>query len=368
MIDPNLRWTSQHLLHGHLARDAKTVLQHLADSPYADEVPDFYGEGGATTTLETRVANLTGREGARFVAKGMIAQMAALRVHAEKSGRNTVAAHRLSHFDYDEMGAVERLHPLTLLRCGDHGTPFTVADLEALGELPGVVSVELPLRRAGYRLTPWDDLVAIADWCRAKTVPLHLDGARSWGAAIAYGRSLSEVAALGSSIYLSFYKELGGLAGCCLAGDKDFLAAVSPWIVRHGGELFRLFPLAISALDGLDQHLPHLGDYAARAREFALAINAIDGAYTQPIVPHTNGMQICLEVAADVAEPVLEELTRATGLWLAPGLFKTGREDHCGFDVEIGTASMSLDAATWADHIERLIEMTHAAAIKNAAE
>lgn len=368
MIDAKMRWTSTHLLNGHVSRDAKTVLQDLVDSPYAAEVPDFYGEGGATTLLEERVADLTGREAARFVAKGMIAQMAALRVHAETSGRMTVAVHRLSHFDYDEMGAVERLHPLTLLRTGDHGTPSTVDDLEELGELPGVVSVELPLRRAGYRLTPWDDLVAIADWCREKNVPLHLDGARSWGAAVAYDKPLAEVAALGASIYLSFYKELGGLAGCCLAGDKEFLEAANPWIVRHGGEMFRSFPVAISALDGLDQHLPRLGEYAARAREFAAAINVIDGAYTMPIVPHTNGMQICLELDAEAAEPVLEELTRESGLWLAPGFFKLGREGYCGFDVEIGTASMSLDVATWADHITRLIEMTRAAATSNAAE
>lgn len=362
MIDPKLRWSSKHLLNGHVPRDVKSVLQDLADSPYAQEVPDFYGEGGAAELLEARVADLTGREAARFVAKGMIAQMAALRVHAERSGRMTVAVHRLSHFDYDEMGAVERLHPLQLLRTGDHDNPFTVKDLEALGEVPGVVSVELPLRRAGYRLTPWDDLVAISDWCREKNVPLHLDGARSWGAAVAYGKPLSEVAALGSSIYLSFYKELGGLAGCCLAGDVAFLEAAKPWIVRHGGELFRSFPVAISALDGLDNHLPRLGEYAARAREFAAAINAIDGAYTMPRVPHTNGMQICLELDAAVAEPVLEELTRETGLWLAPGFFKSGREGFCGFDVEIGTGAMSLDADIWADHIERLIDMTRAAA------
>lgn len=368
MIDVSLRAHCPIALTAHEPRDVRTQLQTLAESPYADLPADAYGNGGAAAELENRLVELTGHAAAKFISKGMIAQMAALRTWAEKSGRMSAAIHRLSHFDYDEMGAVEQLHPIKFLRCGDHSGPFTVADLEALGELPGVVSVELPLRRSGYKLTPWDELVAISEWCRTHQVPLHFDGARAWGAAVGYGKPLSELTALADSIYLSFYKELGGLSGCILAGDDSFIAATAPWVARHGGQLYRQFPATVSALDGLDRHLPKLPEYAARARTIAEAINRIEGAYTIPDVPHTAGFQICLELNAEQAEPALEALTRETRIWLAPGFYKMARENHCCFDVETGSAAARLEPAAWATHIERLIEMTKAGSHPKAAE
>lgn len=368
MIDRALMAECHTFISGHEPQSVSAQLHALADSPHAVHEPDRYGGNGATKLLEERVAGLAGREAARFVSKGTIAQMAALRVWADRSGRPTAAVHQLSHFNQDEMGAIERLHGLALLRCGDTAGPFTVSDLEDLGELPGVVSVELPLRNSGYKLTPWHELVAISDWCKSNNVPFHIDGARAWGAAIAYGKELSEIAALCDSIYLSFYKELGGLYGCVLCGDAEFIAACDPWISRHGGAVFRQFPAAISALDGLDTHLPNLASYANRARKMAAAINGIDGAFTIPSVPHTNGFQIGIECDPDTAERALDALSRESQIWIGPGFYRMQREDQCCFDVEIGTAAARLEPAAWAAHIERLIELTRSAELKPAAE
>ncbi len=368
MIDRALMAKCHTYISGHAPQSVSDQLNALAASEHAQLPPDRYGEGGATTLLEQRCADLTGRDAARFVAKGMIAQMAAIRVWCDRSQRPTAAVHQLSHFNQDEMGAIERLHGITLLRCGELSGPFTVKHLDELGELPGVVSVELPLRNSGYKLTPWDDLVDISNWCRDKGVPFHIDGARAWGAAVAYGKSLADIAALCDSIYLSFYKELGGLYGCVLCGDSAFIADADTWISRHGGIPFRQFPAAISALDGLAKHLPHLKDYADRAREIAAAINRVEGAFTIPAVPHTNGFQIGMECDPETAEAALLQLTEESGIWIGPGFYAMAREDQCCFDVEVGTAAMSLDAATWAAHIERLIEMTRAAAAPKAAE
>ena len=80
-----------------------------------------------------------------------------------------MAVHPLSHIDHDELSAYERLHGLRPIRVGDLG-PYTVADLDECGELPGVVTVELPLRFAGLLLPRWDELGAIAEWCRNRDI------------------------------------------------------------------------------------------------------------------------------------------------------------------------------------------------------
>jgi len=48
--------------------------------------------------------------------------------------------------------------------------------------------------------------------------------------------------------YVSFYKGIGALPGCCLAGPADILAEVREWRQRMGGTLFGLWPNAASAL------------------------------------------------------------------------------------------------------------------------
>lgn len=191
--------------------------------PEADDRPDEYGAGGPVGALERQVAGMLGKPAARFVIKGVIAQQAALRLCAEDPRLWTVALHPLSHLDVDEMNALERLQPLQAIRLG-RTHPFGVTELEAAGEPISVVTTELPLRRGGFAVPEWDDLVAVSTWCRDHQVPLHIDGARLWESAPYYQRSLAEIAALGDSVYVSFYKGLGGLAGCVLAGSDDFLA------------------------------------------------------------------------------------------------------------------------------------------------
>jgi len=76
------------------------------------------------------------------------------RVWTDRSGSVTVALHPKSHIDFDEDGGYERLHGLTPARVGGV-SPFVVEDLQALSRPLGLVVVELPLRRAGYKLPSW---------------------------------------------------------------------------------------------------------------------------------------------------------------------------------------------------------------------
>jgi len=68
---------------------------------------------------------------------------------------------------------------------------------------------------------------------------------------------------------VSFYKGLEGLAGAALAGPQDVVDEARRWRKRMGGTLFRLTPFAVSALSGLRDRLPRMGEYAAWARSLA---------------------------------------------------------------------------------------------------
>lgn len=342
-------------LSGHRRQTIRETLARLGHSPLADLPRDVYGEGAAMQALERDVAALLGYPAAVFMPKGVIAQQAALRIWTERSGFKTVGLHPKCHIDFDERGAYERLHGLQAVRLGLDHQPFGRAELEAAAEEFGVVTVELPLRRAGFKLPDWDELVAISDWCRARGVPLHFDGARLWEAQPHYARPLTEIAGLADSTYVSFYKGLGGLGGSILAGPADFIAAARVWQGRHGGNLWTAFPFVISAAEGLRHYLPRMPAYRVRARALAAALARIPGVRAVPAPPPTNAFQVYLPVSLKALDAAHLELARNSGVWLFGRFAETVLPDLTMAEITIGDAAEDLSDGEIVELVDRLV-------------
>ena len=274
----------------------------MAASRHLDLGLDAYSNGPAIARLEKSVAERLGKPAALWFPKGIIAQQAALLADAAASGREVVALHPKSHLAVDEAGALERLAGLTAVRVGKDHRHFSVDDLEKIREPLAAVTLELPLRNAGYQALAWDDLTAIADWSRQNKAMFHLDGARLWEVQPWYGRPLAEIAALADSVYVSLYKGLGGIAGCVLAGEATLIEAVKPWRVRYGGDLPLAFPLIVTALDGLENTLPRMAGYHRHAIALAEAIAARPGLTVFPAPPHCNSFQVHFAASAEAME------------------------------------------------------------------
>jgi threonine aldolase len=343
-------------LSGHRRRTVRQSLAALAESPLADLPPDLYGEGEAIAGLEREVATLLGKPAAMFTVKGVIAQQAALRTWSDRSGCRNVALHPKSHIDLDERSAYERLHRLTGVRLGADHTPFEVGDLDAVAETLGAVTVELPLRRAGYRLPEWDALVATSEWCRSRGVPLHFDGARLWEAQPYYARPLAEIAALADSVYVSCYKGLGGLGGALLAGPDAFVAEARVWHARHCGALVTAFPFVLSASDGLRRHLPRMPNYFQRAQALSAALAGVPGAVPAPAAPQCNAFRLHLPGKVDLLKAAHLELARESRIWLFGGFAETILPDLAMTEVSIGDAAEDLSDDEVVRLVERLIE------------
>ncbi len=166
------------------------------------------------------------------------------------------------HLELHEDKAYQRLHGLIGRTLGDGRGLLTLADLQAVHEPLAALLIELPQREIGGRLPAWDDLVAQVAYVRDRGVAAHLDGARLWESGPFYGRPLADIAGLFDSVYVSFYKGLGGLAGSMLLGDDDLVAEARAWRRRHGGTLYGLWPNAAAALVGLRLRLPRMAAYA----------------------------------------------------------------------------------------------------------
>jgi len=336
--------------------DARTRLGSLADALDERERADRYGEGERLERLERRTAELLGKEAAVFMPSGTMAQQIAMRIWCERGGRATIAFHPTCHLELHEGKGYERLHGLHATLVGDPNRLLTLADLEALCEPVAALLLELPQREIGGLLPEWDDLVAQTAWAREHDVALHLDGARLWEAQPYYDRPHAELAGLFDSVYVSFYKGLGGMAGAVLAGDAELVAEARVWQRRHGGTLVTMFPYVVAAETALDERLERMPVYLEHARAIAAALATVDGVEVVPDPPQTPLFHVHLEgghdALADAALSVAEE--HRVFLFADPSSTSSPRRQR--HEVMVGDVTLALSPDEVRDLYAEIVE------------
>jgi threonine aldolase len=298
LTDDELRDRCSRFLLGHGRRTPAAVLDEIT-SLGEDLGPDRYGDGGSVLALEVEVRELLDKPAAVFMPSGTMAQQIAMRIHADRRSSRVVAFHPTCHLELHEDKAYQRLHGLVGRTIGNADELITLDDIQSVKEPVAAFVLELPQREIGGLLPSWEDLTAQVAAVREKGAAAHLDGARLWECATFYQRSVAEIAGLFDSVYVSFYKGLGGLSGCCLLGDEDLVARAREWRARHGGRLFSLWPYAASGLVGLRRRLPRMDDYVSHARAIAAALHDVDGVAVRPDPPQTPMMHLHLRTDAE---------------------------------------------------------------------
>ncbi|MFE0386562.1 threonine aldolase family protein [Streptomyces bungoensis] len=292
------------------------LVEHAPGVHDLDDRADIYGDR-IVAALEERVAGLLGMEAAAFFPTGTMAQQVALRCWAARTGNPAVALHSLAHPEVHERHALSQVSGLRPVRVTGAPRLPTADEIRDLPEPFGTLMLELPLRDAGYLLPSWEELTDLTGAARERDAVVHFDGARLWESTVHFGRPLEEIAGLADSVYVSFYKSLGGFGGAALAGPRTLVEEARTWRHRYGGAIFQQFPTVLSALVGLERELPRLPDYVRHARVVAAALRegfaaaGLPWARVHPEVPHTHEFQVWLpyepEVVAEAAVRQAEE-------------------------------------------------------------
>ncbi len=302
-------------------RDRLAVLDSASDVYDLDEPSDLYGNG-VVEALEERTARLLGTEAAAFFPTGTMAQQVALRCWAARTGNATVALHALSHPEVHERNAFSRVGGLHPVRVTTEPRLPTAAEVRDFEEPFGALMLELPLREAGFLLPTWEELTEVVEAARERDAVVHFDGARLWESTVHFGRPLDEIAGLADSVYVSFYKSLGGFGGAALAGPQTLVTEAKAWRHRYGGMLFQQFPTVLSALVGLESELPRLPEYVGHARVVAAALRdglaaaGLPWARVHPGVPHTHDFQVWLPYDAEALTEAAIRTAEETGAML----------------------------------------------------
>jgi len=354
-VDRIYRDCTRFLTH-HYRKTPQQVLSELAEFTAPELSADRYGQGELISGFEQQIAELLGKEAAVFMPSGTMCQQIALRIWSERHGTPNIAFHPTCHLEMHEQHAYQRLHHLNGILPGEPQRLFTLEDVKKVAEPLAALLIELPQREIGGQLPAWEDLIAITDWARERGIALHLDGARLWECQPFYGCAYAEIAALFDTVYVSFYKILGGIAGAVLAGPADVIAEARIWQRRHGGNLIQLFPYVLSARKGLQDHLGRIRQYCDKAGEVAATLSQFPQIEVMPNPPQTNMMHLFLRGDREKLALAALAIAQETRTWLFSSLAPTRIPGYAAFELTIGEAALDLSN----EEIASLFEMLFA--------
>ncbi len=332
-----------YFLNYHYYVSPKDVLVNLAEATPDDLQIDRYGNGSLISDFETELAELLGKPAALFMPTGTMSQQIALRIWSERKNNRTIIFHPLSHLEIHENMAYRELHGLYGMPTGSRSRLLTLEDLQAIKYPFKTLLLELPQREIGGVLPSWDELTAIVDWAHSQDIAVHLDGARLWETKPFYGKEYAEIAGLFDSVYVSFYKILEGIAGAALIGDEEFIAEARIWRHRHGGNLFGMYPMVLTAKRGLEKHLPKMEAYHQRALEVAEILSGFPEIEINPNPPHTNMMHVYFQGDLDKLGEALLDVAEEIGIWLMHGLRPAPIPNYAMTEMVMGNASLDID-------------------------
>ncbi len=272
---------------------------------------DVYGEDPTIQQLESRAAELTGKETCLFVASGTMGNLVAVLTHAQR-GDEVILGNR-SHIFLNEAGGMAALggvHPHPIPNRADGG--LEMAALTAALRDPAnphhpksrLVALENTHNVCGGVAVPLEHMRQVADWAHAHGLAVHLDGARLFNAAVALGVPAAEVCASADSVMFCLSKGLSAPVGSLLCGSAEFVAQARRWRKMVGGGMRQAGVLAAAGLVALEEVLPRLAEDHRRARRLAQGLQALPGVQLDFGLPQTNMVYFSLtdEVPWDAAE------------------------------------------------------------------
>ncbi|MFC0274760.1 threonine aldolase family protein [Metabacillus herbersteinensis] len=325
---------TKHQIVGHGRRDIQTLKEALKDIDGQQE-SDMYGTGKIIDDFQTKMARFLGKEAAVFFPSGTMAQQIALRIWCDRKGLKKVAYHPLCHLEIHEEDGLKELHHIEPILLADKNRVIQLEDVVGMKEEVSCLLLELPQREIGGQLPDYKTLVSISTYCREKGIKLHLDGARLFEVLPYYQKTAAEICELFDSVYVSFYKGIGGLAGAILAGDESFTNESKVWKRRHGGDLISLYPYIISADYYFEQRLHKMNQYYQESIELASLFNQCHSVSTIPSEPVSNMFHVHFDGSKEKVEAILIDIYQKTGIGLTGNLREVNKKESY-YEVSIG--------------------------------
>ena len=300
------------------------------------------GEDPSINRLEDRGAELLGKEAALFFPSGTLANFTAVLTHCTRG--DVVACDPDLHLVRTEKAAfMDRFGGL--LQSHYTRDAEEMPDLESFRKAcsaPGtkLACLENTHNYAGGTCTDLDRMRQLAAVAREKNLPVHLDGARLFNAALALGVPASALAACADSVQFCLSKGLGAPVGSLVCGSSAFIANVRETRKLLGGVMRQAGVVAAAGLVALETGIERLHEDHDNAKALGLGLGRFPGLRLVPV--QTN--IVMLNVAASGRQAAwFEKELKGYGV-----LAKAMGEEHLRFTLYRGITRQHVETAVTA--------------------
>lgn len=238
---------------------------------------DVYGEDPTINKLERRSAEIFGKEAAIFVPTGTMGNQIAIRLHTEH-GLEVICESRAHIFDW-EMAMTAAFSGCQVRPVyGERGVLRWKAIEAAIGAKiyyraqTGLISLENTHNMAGGTVTPLVVMEEIWDGAKSAGLPVHLDGARVFNAAVALGTDVATLTRGCATVSFCLSKGLGAPVGSVLVGSRQHIERARIFRKALGGGMRQAGVLAAAGLIALEETPKRLHEDHANARLLAEAV------------------------------------------------------------------------------------------------
>ena len=276
-----------------VTRPTRAMSEAMAHAEVGDDV---FGDDPTANRLEEVAAAMIGKEAAMFVPSGTMANLTCLLAHCER-GQKVIVGDQAHILHYEAAGASAlgglMYRPVPTLPDGR----LSVADVEEASRPPGrnlhyppsgVICVENTHNRCGGRVVSPAHVEEIAALAADRGLPVHMDGARIFNAAVAVGRPVTDWTRHVTSVQFCLSKGLGAPIGSMVAGSADFVARARRYRKMLGGGMRQAGVIAAAGLVALETGPARLADDHANARMLAEQLARIPGVVIDVDAVETN--------------------------------------------------------------------------------
>ncbi len=238
-----------------VTRPTKEMREAMA---VADVGDDVYGEDPTVNRLQERAAAIFGKEAALFVPSGTMGNQIAVHLHTSP-GQEVIVEKQGHIFNY-ELAAMAAISG-TLARPVPAPAGILSWDLIRPALAPkiyyraptGLITLENTHNMAGGTVYSAEQISAICHKAHELDLPVHLDGARIFNAAVALGTSVAALSRSCDSVMFCLSKGLAAPVGSMLAGSASFIEGARRVRKMLGGGMRQAGVLAAAGLIALEQ-------------------------------------------------------------------------------------------------------------------
>ncbi len=328
----------------------------MADAEVGDDV---YREDPSVARLEALAAERVGKEAALFVPSGTMGNLISVLTHAQR-GQEVILGDE-SHIYVNEAGGASALGGLVYhaVRTSPDGT-LPLEALEAAirpagdphSAQPGVICLENTHNRCGGVVLSPEYVASVAGFARDRRLPLHLDGARIFNAAVATGRPVTDWTRHATSVQFCVSKGLAAPAGSLIAAGREFIERARRLRKMLGGGMRQVGVLAAAGIVALADMVDRLAEDHENARALGAAIAQVPGIRLDPSVVQTN--IVIFELGAGMPVGEFLQTAKSAGVLLsATGGRRIRAVTHYGItadDCRRAAAAIAAAAASLTAH------------------